>query len=306
MKEENPIRILFVEDLPSDMELAERELRKEEIQFTSIRVETKEEFMKALEEFRPDLIISDYALPEFDGMQALKLTKKYDATIPFVVLTGSMNEDTAVACMKAGATDYVIKERMTRLPFAVQEAIEQKKARLVKAEAEEELKREKAYFEQLFEGAPEAIVIGDIKGRILHVNAEFTRLFGHTQEEAAGRLIDELIVPEDIQNEAVFITNRAAKGQRIALETVRQNKDGRTFNVSLLCQPIITDNKMVGVYGIYRDITKRKNAEEEIKNRIKELEEFYQMAVGRELRMKELKDQMEDMKEEMERLKARA
>ncbi|MDQ7786245.1 MAG: EAL domain-containing protein [Thermodesulfovibrionales bacterium] len=132
MEPDNPIRILFVEDVPYDAEIAERELRKNGIQFTSTRVDTKETFLKTLEEFRPDIIISDYAMPEFDGMQALKLTKGYDSLIPFIILTGSINEETAVRCMKAGATDYVLKDRMKRLPFAVNEALGQKKMRLEK------------------------------------------------------------------------------------------------------------------------------------------------------------------------------
>lgn len=105
MEADQPLRILIVEDLPSDAELAERELRKEGISFTSVRVETKDAFLKALEDFRPDLIISDFALPKFDGMQALKLSLEYDPLLPFIVLTGSMNEDIAVACMRAGATN---------------------------------------------------------------------------------------------------------------------------------------------------------------------------------------------------------
>jgi len=124
MKEKMHLRILFVEDVPSDFELAERELKNAKIQFTSLRVETRDAFLNALKEFKPDLIISDYALPEFDGMQALNLAQEFSPLVPFIVMTGSMNEVTAVACMKAGATDYVIKEHRKRLPFSVKEALE--------------------------------------------------------------------------------------------------------------------------------------------------------------------------------------
>ena len=124
MKEKMHLRILFVEDVPSDFELAERELKNAKIQFTSLRVETRDAFLNALKEFKPDLIISDYALPEFDGMQALNLAQEFSPLVPFIVMTGSMNEVTAVACMKAGATDYVIKELRKRLPFSVKEALE--------------------------------------------------------------------------------------------------------------------------------------------------------------------------------------
>lgn len=131
------IRILFVEDLPTDVELAERELKKAGMEFRSFRVETEVDFIRALLEYQPELIISDYSLPQFDGMRALKLTRDYNRFLPFVVLTGSMNEDTAVTCMKAGANDYVIKEHITRLPFAVTESLEQASLQTDKKKTEE-------------------------------------------------------------------------------------------------------------------------------------------------------------------------
>jgi PAS domain S-box-containing protein len=188
-----------------------------------------------------------------------------------------------------------------------QEAIEMLSTALLEAlkrkRVEEHLKVERACFEQLFQNAPEAIIVGDDEGRISLVNAEFTMLFGYTQEEVAGQLVDELIVPDSLRNEGRSITKRVGKGERIALETRRQNKDGKEFDVSLLCQPIIIDKKIVGVYGIYRDITERKKAEAEIQKRVKELEDFYDMAVGRELRMIELKEQIEELNEELSKYK---
>lgn len=122
-----PLEILFVEDLPSDTDLAVRTLSRAGIVFRHRRVETQGDFTRALEESRPDIIISDYAMPAFNGMEALRLCQAFDQSIPFIILTGSMNEDTAVDCMKAGASDYVIKEHMRRLPFAVSESLERLK-----------------------------------------------------------------------------------------------------------------------------------------------------------------------------------
>ncbi|MGA7743985.1 MAG: response regulator, partial [Polyangia bacterium] len=97
------IRILIVEDLPTDAELCEREIRKTLGSCEFLRVETREEYLAALDKFCPALIVSDYQLPLFDGMTALKLAVERCPDVPFIVLTGSMNEDTAVECMKAGA-----------------------------------------------------------------------------------------------------------------------------------------------------------------------------------------------------------
>ena len=115
----HPIQILFVEDLPADVELARREIKKEKINFESAVVDTEPDFKRQLREFNPDIIVSDYSMPAFDGMSALKITRSFSQFLPFIVLTGSMNEETAVACMKAGANDYVLKEQIKRLPFAL-------------------------------------------------------------------------------------------------------------------------------------------------------------------------------------------
>ena len=118
------IRVLIVEDLPSDAELTEREIRKALGRCEFHRVETREEFLAALAGFCPGLIVSDYKLPSFDGLSALELALERCPDVPFIILTGSMNEDTAVECMKAGAWDYVIKEHIKRLGAAVLNALD--------------------------------------------------------------------------------------------------------------------------------------------------------------------------------------
>ena len=125
MESKKLLKILFAEDLPSDAELAVIELRKDGLKFDHLRVDTQREFNSALSEFHPDIVISDYIMPSFNGLQALKDCREFDPLMPFILFTGSTNEEIAVKCMKAGANDYVIKEHMTRLPFAVKDALEQ-------------------------------------------------------------------------------------------------------------------------------------------------------------------------------------
>ena len=119
----------------------------------------------------------------------------------------------------------------------------------------------KEYFENLFNEVPEAIVIADNTGAIIRVNAEFTRMFGYDQKEAEGRSVDDLIAPEDAAEEALEITRSVAKGQKITREAVRRRKDGSPIHVSILGVPVITHDRQVAVYGIYRDISDRKQAE---------------------------------------------
>ncbi len=123
---QKPLRILMIEDMPADAELAQREISREIPQCVFRRVETANDFLRELKDFLPDIVISDHSMPRFDGMTALRLSIAHDPTIPVIMLTGSMNEDTAVACMKAGATDYVIKEHTKRLGPAILGAMEKK------------------------------------------------------------------------------------------------------------------------------------------------------------------------------------
>lgn len=123
---ENNLRILILEDIPSEVELIEIELRKANITFTSKSTDAKDAFLKELEEFVPDIVLADYMLPQFTGMEALKLVQELSPLTPFIITTGSMNEEIAVECMKAGAWDYVMKEHLGQLGLAIQSALEKK------------------------------------------------------------------------------------------------------------------------------------------------------------------------------------
>ena len=120
----------------------------------------------------------------------------------------------------------------------------------------------RTYFENLFNESPEAIVIATNIGSVIRVNGEFTRMFGYTDAEAHGRIIDELIAPKGLYWEAAATTGSVAQGEKLSLETTRQRKDGRLIQVSILGVPIIMHDRQVAVYGIYRDISGRKQAEE--------------------------------------------
>jgi len=95
-----------------DAELVVYELRRSRIPFDARCVDTRDDFERELDDFRPDLILSDYTLPQFDGMSALSLARERAPTTPFLIVTGSVNEETAVGCMKAGATDYQAERRL--------------------------------------------------------------------------------------------------------------------------------------------------------------------------------------------------
>lgn len=137
---ERLLRVLILEDVPTDAELAERELRRAGIPFTSRRVDTEADFRAALDEFQPDVILADYSLPQFDAMGALRILRDRASDVPLILVTGSQGEEVAVECIKAGAADYILKSSLTRLPTAVQNALERRELERARRRAEEELR----------------------------------------------------------------------------------------------------------------------------------------------------------------------
>ena len=123
---EYKIRILMVEDSPSDAELVKHEIRKNGINFTNRVVETEADYVSAVHSFKPELIISDYNLPIFNGMRALRIREELAPEIPFILVTGTNNEEIAVECMKSGADDYILKDNLKRLGEAIKSAIRKK------------------------------------------------------------------------------------------------------------------------------------------------------------------------------------
>ena len=141
-------RILLVEDLATDAELNEREVRRVLPRSEFLWVETREDFLTALDVYKPEIILSDYKLPFFDGLSALNLALEHAPDTPFIIITGSMNEETAVECMKAGAWDYVIKEHIKRLGPVVKSCLVQKCLRQERKRAAEDLKEQYAELER--------------------------------------------------------------------------------------------------------------------------------------------------------------
>jgi PAS domain S-box-containing protein len=193
----SPIRILYVEDVETDMELSIYEIRSESIPAVFLRVETKEEFIDQLEKYKPDIIITDYWLPDFDGNEVLKIAGKLAPQIPVIVVTGSVNEETAVECMKLGASDYLLKDKLKRLPFAIRDALELKQAQLLKLDAQAALAKSEQRFKEISELAQEFIWEIDQTGLYTYANRMCFDLSGYSVDELVGKKhFYDLIIPE--------------------------------------------------------------------------------------------------------------
>lgn len=136
------LKILILEDLEDDVGLIERALNREKISFIYKRVDTQAEFLDALENFHPDVILSDHALPQFNSIDALKICRERNLTMPFLLVTGTVSEEFAVNCLKQGVDDYILKSNLSRLPNAIRNALKQREAESKKKEAELSLRQQ--------------------------------------------------------------------------------------------------------------------------------------------------------------------
>lgn len=142
MPMDKELKILMLEDLEDDAGLIDRVLRKEGISFIRRRADTRDDFIKALNEFKPDVVLSDHALPQFNSVEALKICKDTGLDMPFILVTGTVSEEFAVNCLKQGADDYVLKSNLVRLPSAIINALRQRTIEAKRRKAERALRRQ--------------------------------------------------------------------------------------------------------------------------------------------------------------------
>ncbi|MBN2861951.1 MAG: PAS domain S-box protein [Bacteroidales bacterium] len=256
------LKILFVEDLPSDAELAILELRKAGLTFEDMRVDTRDEFIKALEEFNPDIVISDYMMPSYNGLKALGDAREYYPEIPFILYTGSMNEEIAVECLKAGADDYIIKEHPARLPYAVNEVLDMRLKEKEKRAGELLLKENEEKLQSIFSAAP--VGIGLVVNRVfMEVNDTFCVMTGYARKELIGKSTEMVYATTEEYESAGIEKYRQIKEKGTgSVETRFKCKDGTILNVILSSAPLDKDDLLKGVTFTVLDITERVRAEE--------------------------------------------
>ena len=263
------VRILLLEDETNEVELIVNELGKSGVDFRLHHVKDREGFVRALQESPPDLILSDYRMPQFDGMEALRLAKEAMPGVPFIILTGSMNEETAVQCMKMGATDYLLKNNLGRLGSAVRGAMEAHERWVVKEKADLAV----GLLAAIVESSNEAIISKNLDSTIMSWNRGAERIFGYSAAEAIGRSMT-LLIPREAWNQEALIMDRIKRGESVEhLETTRITKQGRRLVVSVTVSPVKdSTGKIIGASNIAWDMTERKRAEEQLRASLEEKE----------------------------------
>jgi len=285
----NSIKILFVEDVQIDAEIIWNEISRNKIIFEKQLVDNKKDYLSAMESFKPELVISDYALPQFDGMSALAIKNKLAPDIPFILVTGSVNEDIAVEVMKAGAEDYIIKENLSRLGPAIVGAMRKKEILKEKAAAEKALKESEERFRMLFEKAPIGYQSLDIDGHFIEVNETWLEMMGYSREEVLGKWFGDFLNPDFVEpfRERFPLFKEWGK---VHSEFRMIRKDGSELTVAFDGRIGYTsDGKFKQTHCVLEDVTDLRLAEEALMKKVEELEQFNDLTVGRELKMIELK-----------------
>lgn len=420
---EKELHILILEDVPFDAELEVHELRRSGFVFTSRVVETREDFLKALEEFMPDLILSDYKLPSFNGFEALTIAKEKYPDVPFILVSGEVGEEFAIENLKKGATDYVLKGNLKRLAPSVTRALKEAEEISERKRLQRILQESEKLYRLLAENTTDMITRHMPDGTYLYVSPACRTLFGYESEDLIGTNAFKQMHPDDVKG-VITITQEAVRtggsnisqyrhltkdGQYIWVETAGKvvkneitgniediicvvrditdrKKTEKVLEEELIRRRILIDQSRDGIvvldhdgkvyeanqrfadmlgysaeevrqlhvwdweaqftreqlreqvrlvnaagdhfetrhrrrdgtiydveistngaewgeqkliFCVCRDISQRKNAEKDIKKQVKELERFYTMATDRELRMKELKKEIEKLKDKL-------
>src|SRR5881275_528156 len=252
------VRILLLEDNDADAELVEVELRRAELDFTARRVVTRPDFERALRAFLPDIIASDRQLPQFSGVAALALASARAPHAPFILLTGSRDEETAVEYMKAGAADYILKGRLTRLGPAVRGALERERMKRQLREREE-------YFKSLIEQAMDIIAVLDADGAVRYASPSVLPLLGYGAEELVGQHIFDLVHPDDIGPALWVFAEGVATGQGDRLLGLQvRHKDGTYRSLEAIGRYLLDDPVVRGVVINARDVTERRSLERQL------------------------------------------
>jgi PAS domain S-box-containing protein len=269
---DDALRILILEDVPMDAELMEYELERARIPFASRRVDSREDFLRELETFRPDLILSDYTLPRFNGMAALSLAKERAPSVPFLIVTGSVNEETAVGCMKAGATDYLLKSNLARIGPAILAALERARAHTEKTQAESALAASERRFRSLVQNSSDLVTILSPDGTILYASDSAERIVGYSAPELVGNDLASYLDSGDVPALRSLLQNANGKASGTGpVEFSLRRADGSAVWLEAVGTNLLNDATIRGIVLNARDVSERKRAD----RALRESEERY-------------------------------
>lgn len=270
------LAVLNVEDSKSDSDLIARLLKKAGYDLTFKQVDNAAQMRAALKKQAWDVVIADYSLPQFDGHAALKLLQETGLDIPFIAVSGTIGEETAVGMMKAGAQDYLMKENLIRLVPAIERELEQAEVRRRQKQAEQALVESEKQYRLLFENAPVGVFQSTPEGRYLRVNSALANIFGYDSAEELIAGITDIASQVHVQpgRRREFMQRLADDGQVMDFVNRNYRRDGSQIWTSTNARAVKDMQGEVLYYeGFMTDITERKGAEEVLREKERLLSE---------------------------------
>jgi PAS domain S-box-containing protein len=259
MTDKKKIDLLLVEDTEDDAELLLRHLKQNGYEVTYDRVDTPRMVEEAITSRPWDIVISDYHMPEFTGVDALRIVRSRDTDTPFIFVSGTMGEETAVEALRAGAQDYFIKGKIARLPAAIDRELREASERRARRLAEHKLRQLSRAVEQ----AANFVIITNAQGSIEYVNPGFEKATGYASEEVAGRQPFFWKIPSGVAQE-LWATVRSGLDWRGEFDNIR--KDGSELAVSVTASPVSDENgEITHIIAIEEDISRRREVEAQLR-----------------------------------------
>jgi PAS domain S-box-containing protein len=260
------LRVLVVDDSAEDAYALCERLDGAGYDVEAVRVSSAVEMRSALERGRYDLVLSDYHLECFSGLQALRVVQAAGLDLPFIIVSGHIGEDRAIELMRAGARDFVTKENPGRLAPAVERELREAHQRRERRRAEEALRAREQQYRELFENASDMVFTIDLQGRFTSVNRACEAITGYTREEALTLTIGDVLAPEDQGLGARLSTVPAGPvTKRRLVQLTIVGKHGRRIVTEVSWRPIVRDGAVVSIEAIARDLTERRRLEEQLR-----------------------------------------
>ncbi|MGH9432839.1 MAG: PAS domain S-box protein, partial [Terriglobia bacterium] len=256
-----------------DAELCLRELKRAGFVLQAEVAQNRLEFERAISSSAPEIVLADYNLPGWNGMEALEALRQKGLDSPLILVSGALGEESAVDCIKRGATDYVLKNHLPRLPFAVRRALEDRRLREERSRAQAALRKEEERSRALMQNSADGILLIDAHDAIVFTSHASNHILGYTAEERLGRNGFELIHPEDLPRiKNIFDSLAGHPGSQAVTEVRCRHQSGGWRWLEYIATNLLTDPSVAGIVINYRDISERKEAERKIRVLNEELE----------------------------------
>src|SRR5665213_2153656 len=252
----SPLRILHLEDNPADAMLVRDQFASDELAAEVRHVCRREEFILAMAAGNWDLVLADYRLPDFTGLDGLKLVRKKFPLTPFILMSGTIGEQAAVGSLKAGATDYILKQNGDRLPAGGRRAVAEAGERAKLAAAEDDLRQSENNYRLLFQGNPHPMWVFDLETlALLEVNEAATQHYGFSREEFLRLTLGDLRAPDHGRHERNVAADVKAQG----LVWRHRRKDGTEMDMEVVWSPLAFHGKLAAL-TLATDVTVRRRS----------------------------------------------